>query len=189
MRMSTGYMIPFKAIAERKTVSVLIVGWSLITVAACQTLGLSEPPLIASLRTDSTEIGVRHSTGAYFAKIGFTYTNTTKKPVSKVGCGFPPFPTLKKTVNERWITAYYPVYLACLSKPDFMLRSGEEYHGELEFMAYEPGHNTFPILEVDSIEGTYRLQWVFSEGTDATAKGARRVQAISNEFRMVLRAR
>jgi len=129
---------------------------------------------------------VRHSGFTYHAKIGFVYTNTTAKPVSKAGCGSPPFPGLEKKVNDQWVAAYYPLYLMCLTKPDFMLESGQTYRGVLEFMAHEPGHHTGPELRVDSIDGIYRLRWDFAEGTDATAKGARRVQSISNEFRMVL---
>jgi hypothetical protein len=129
---------------------------------------------------------VRLSGFVYSADIGFVYTNTTAKPVSKAGCGSPVFPTLEKNVKDKWVPAYYPIYLACLSKPDFMLRSGEEYHGVLHFMAFEPGHNAGPTLMVDSIDGIYQLRWDFAEGTDATANGVRRIESTSNEFRMVL---
>jgi hypothetical protein len=93
---------------------------------------------------------------------------------------------LEKKLNDQWVAAYYPFYPMCLTKPDFMLESGQKYSGILEFMAFEPGNRTGPELVVDSIDGIYRLRWDFAEGTDATAKGARRVQSISNEFRMVL---
>jgi hypothetical protein len=53
-------------------------------------------------------------------------------------------------------------------------------------MASAPGHNMMPELKVDSIDGTYRLRWIFSEGTEAS-RDARKVEGISNEFRMVLR--
>ncbi|MDP9201887.1 MAG: hypothetical protein M3P26_08140 [Gemmatimonadota bacterium] len=131
------------------------------------------------------------------ADIGFVYTNTTAQPVSKGGCGFPRFPDLEKKVNDHWVLAYSPFYAMCLTKPDFMLRSGETYHGVLKFMAFEPGHNTGPTLDVDTIDGIYRLRWDFVEGTgwgirdfvertDAFTKGARAVESISNEFRMIL---
>ena len=156
---------------------------------ACHTLGLSGPPLTASLRTDSAEIGVHMSGFTYLAKIGFVYVNTTSESVSKAGCGFPPFPELQKKVDGKWVAAYYAVYLACLTKPDFTLRSGESYHGVLEFMASQPGHQTEPTLLVGSIDGTYRLEWDFAQGTDTEIKGARTVHAFSNEFRMVLNPR
>ncbi|MDQ6873284.1 MAG: hypothetical protein M3037_14975 [Gemmatimonadota bacterium] len=158
-----------------------------VCLGACQTLGPSEPPLTASLRTDSAEIGVRHSGIGYGADIGFVYTNTTSGPVSKTGCGGPPFPDLQKKVNDNWVYAYYPIYLMCLTKPDFKLESGQSFRGVLQFGAFEPGHNTGPELRVDSIDGIYRLQWIFVEGTDASAKEARRVESTSNEFRMILK--
>jgi hypothetical protein len=174
----------------RRRVLAVILTVGLVTYAgACETLGLSRPPLTASLRTDSAEIGVHMSGFTYLGKIGFVYVNTTSDPVSKAGCGFPPFPDLQKKVDGKWVAAYSPVYLACLTKPDFVLRSGESYHGVLEFMAAQPGHQTEPSLLVDSIDGVYRLQWDFAQGTDTGIKGARTVQAISNEFRMVLSPR
>jgi hypothetical protein len=175
-----------RAAAKRIALPVVSAVCSLVYLAACQTLGPSKRPLSASLRTDSAQIGVRHSGIAYLAKIGFVYTNTTAKPVSKPGCGSPPSPVLEKKLNDQWVAAYYPLYLMCLTKPDFMLESGQKYSGVLEFMAFEHGHHTGPELLVDSIDGIYRLRWDFAEGIDATAKGARRVQSISNEFRMVL---
>ena len=157
----------------------------LVFLAACQTLNPAPPPLTASLHADSALIHVRRSGINYMANIPFVFTNTTTGPVSKSGCGLT-FPGLEKKVNERWVEAYYPVYLACLTKPDFRIESGKSFRHVLRFMAAEPGHNTAPTLEVESIDGTYRLRWVFSEGTEETAKGARRVDATSNEFQMVL---
>jgi hypothetical protein len=171
--------------APRKALTVILTMGLITYAGACETLGLSSPPLTASLRTDSAEIGVHMSGFTYLGKIGFVYVNTTSGPVSKAGCGFPPFPDLQKKVDGKWVAAYSPVYLACLTKPDFVLRSGESYHGVLEFMAAQPGHQTEPSLLVDSIDGVYRLQWDFAQGTDTGIKGARTVQAISNEFRMV----
>jgi hypothetical protein len=83
--------------------------------------------------------------------------------------------------------AYDPVYPMCLTLPGLVLKAGESHHGVLSFMAAEPGHHWFPILNVDSIDGIYRLRWDFREGVDALAKGGRTVTSVSNEFRMVLR--
>lgn len=174
------------AVPKRIALPIVLAVWSLLYLVACETLSPFRRSLSASLRTDSAQIGVRHSGFAYAAKIGFLYTNTTAKPVSKTGCGFPPFPGLEKKVNDQWVAAYYPFYLMCLTKPDFMLESGQSYHGVLEFMAFEPRHNTMPELRVESIDGIYRLRWDFVEGIDASAKGARKVESISNEFRMAL---
>lgn len=171
-------MVPYR--------SLVAIGF-FVSLGACQTLGPSELPLTASLQTDSAEIGVHHSGFAYGAEIGFVYTNTTSGPVSKGGCGGPPFPDLQKKVNGTWVYAYNPIYLLCLTKPDFKLESGQSFRGVLRFGAFDPGHNTEPVLKVDSIDGIYRLQWTFAEGTDAAAKDARRVESTSNEFRMILK--
>lgn len=165
----------------------LLILAALVYLVGCQSLGRSKQPLSASLRTDSTEIGVRHVQSAYVANIGFVFTNTTTSPISTVGCAGLRSPDLEKKVNGRWVTAYHPAYLACLIKPDFFFPSGASHRGVLNFLAYERGLNRGPTLAVDSIPGVYRLRWVFAEGIDATAKGARKVEAISNEFRMTLR--
>jgi len=186
MPVTSNGSIRLEVIRQRKGLASLLTTGSLLYFVACQSLGPSEQPNSDSLVTDSAQVGVRHSGFGYIADIGFVYTNTTPKPISKAGCGVLPFPDLEKKVNDEWVPAYFPIYAACLTKPDFKLESGESYHGVLKFLAFEPGHNTEPVLKVDSIDGTYRLRWVFVEGTDATAKGARRVESISNEFRMVL---
>jgi hypothetical protein len=172
---------------HRKSLTTLIAIGTLVYVVGCETLAPSARSLTASLRTDSTQIGVHRSGFAYIANIGFVYTNTTPKPVSKAGCGGPPFPQLEKNVGGQWVAAFYPVYLDCLTKPDFNIPSGETFRGVLQFTAYERGHNTAPELNVDSIDGIYRLRWDFREGTDATTPGTRSVESISNEFQMVLK--
>jgi GNAT superfamily N-acetyltransferase len=164
------------------TLSMLL----LVFLAACQALNPSLRPLPAALHADSALIHVRRFDSAYSADIPFVFTNTTAKPLSLAGCGGPPFAALEKKVNDRWVAAYHPVYLMCLTRPAFTLRSGETLRNVLNFSAFEPGHNSHPTLEVDSIDGIYRLRRVLVEGTDATAKGAKRVEATSNEFRMVL---
>lgn len=163
--------------------SLVCLGFS---AGACDPSRLAHPELTASLRADSAEIGVRSSELGFSAKIGFVYTNTTDGPVAKAGCGFPPLPELQKKVDGQWVPAYYPVYLLCLTKPDFSLPSGSSYRGVLDFFAARPGQNWAPVLLVDSIDGVYRLEWDFVEGTDTEIKNARIIKAFSNEFRMVL---
>ena len=153
----------------------------------CETVNRIRGPEQALLRTDSAEVGVRFTGIAYAAKIGFLYVNTTDGAVSMAGCGGPPSPEVEKKVSGRWVVAYYPFYAMCRTIPDFSFDSGAKFHGEVDFFAFEPGHNTLPILKVDSIDGVYRLRWTFAKGRVADAKDARRVEAISNEFRMVLR--
>jgi len=109
--------------------------------------------------------------------------------VAKAGCGGPPYPDLQKKVGEKWVAAYYPVYAACLSKPDFTVPSGGTFRGTLDFFAAKPGQNTAPELLVDSIDGLYRLEWDFVQGTDTETSKGRIVKSFSNEFRMLETAR
>lgn len=162
---------------------LVVLGFS---VEACDPSRIARPELIASLRTDSTEIGVHSNEIGFNAKIGFVYTNTTDGPVAKAGCGFPPFPELQKKVDGQWVPAYYPVYLLCLTKPDFSLPSGSSYRGVLDFFAAKPGQSWAPVLLVDSIDGVYRLEWDFVQGTDTEFGNGKIVKSFSNEFHMVL---
>ena len=161
----------------------------LASLMACETLKPLRRPLTASLRTDSAEIGVQFRPPVYVAKIGFVFVNTTAGPISKAGCGGLPDPQVEKKVDGHWVPAYHPVDLACRITPDFRIESGATLRGVVSFGAYERGHNTYPELLVDSIDGIYRLWWSFVQGADASLKSARRVDAVSDEFRMVLRER
>jgi hypothetical protein len=167
--------------------TVIAIMLALIYQVACASLSGNREPLSASLHTDSTEIGVHFRGNAYVARIGFVFTNNTGGPISRAGCGGPGWPDVEKKVNERWVPAYYPVYLACRIIPDFSLESGATHRDTIGFMAFEPGHRMGPEILVDSIDGVYRLHWNFSTGREAGAKGSREVKAISNEFRMILR--
>jgi hypothetical protein len=144
-------------------------------------------PLRAQLRTDSTDIGVSFGGEIYSAKIGFLFMNTTGGPISIAGCGGPPMPVAEKLVNGNWVGAYYPAYPACRATPDFTLPAGASYRNEVDFMPGRRGGHMGPFLEVDSINGVYRLHWGARTGTDAYAPGSRAVDAISNHFRMTLR--
>jgi hypothetical protein len=171
--------------AKIGSATLLAVG-SLLWFGACQTLGLSRAPLTAPIRTDSVQIGVRHGGYAYKAEIGFVFTNTTPNPVStSIWC--PPFQTLEKKVIDHWVAA--TSYKNCLTSGamhTLTIESGKSYRDVLQFWASDRGHSGWPELMIDSIEGTFRLRWDFVEGTDASAKDARKVEGISNEFRMVL---
>ena len=176
-------------ILRQSALAGLLLLGSLLLVA-CESLRPWKRPLSAFLRTDSAVVGVRHSNHAYAANIGYVFTNTTGKTISIAMCGrWPGNPYLEKRVAGKWVPAYLPAYLLCRTIPDFTFDPGATYRGVLDFLAYEPGQNALPRIEVDSIDGVYRLRWSFTEGTDATAEGARRVEAVSNEFRMVLRER
>jgi hypothetical protein len=101
-------------------------------------------------------------------------------------------PQVEKLVNGNWVAAYYPIYPACRSFPDFSLASGATFRNQVYFMASPRGGKTMPDLRVDSINGVYRLRWTWREGTGpespvARAPASRPVEAVSNQFRMILR--
>jgi hypothetical protein len=166
--------------------TVLIAGT--VLVFGCQALNPGARPAYATLRTDSAEVSVRHHDFSYSAEIGFVYTNTTAKPVSRAVCG-PVLPGLEKKIDGKWVDVYSPVSLACRIIPDFTLASGAVYHGVLDFQGFEPGHNYLPTINLRSIDGIYRLRLDFTEGTDPMKEGARQVKATSNEFHMTERGR
>jgi hypothetical protein len=172
----------------RTKVRVTVLFAGTMMVFACQVINPGARPAYAVLRTDSAEVAVKHQDFSYSAKIGFVYTNTTSKPVSMALCG-PVLPGLEKKIDGKWVAAYSPVSLSCRFIPDFTLASGAVYRGALDFLAFEPGHNYAPTLNLRSIDGVYRLRLDFTEGTDATKEGARTVKATSNEFRMIERGR
>jgi hypothetical protein len=159
---------------------------SLLWFGACQTLRPSRAPLIAPIRTDSVQIGVRHGGYTYKAEIGLVFTNTTTNPVS-TSSWCPPFQRLEKKVQDHWLRATGPNNcLASASMPGLTIESGQSYRDVFQLLASDRGHAGWPELQVDSIEGIFRLRWDFVEGIDPSATNARKVEGISNEFRMIL---
>jgi hypothetical protein len=167
------------------SVTLLAVG-SLLWFGACQSLRPSRTALTAPIRTDSVQIGVRHRGFTYRADIGFVFTNTTPNPVS-TSSWCPPFQILEKKVLDHWVAATnFKNCLASGTTYALTIESGKSYRDDLQFWASDRGHSGWPELMLDSIEGTFRLRWDFVEGKDVYAKGARKVEGISNEFQMVL---
>jgi hypothetical protein len=160
---------------------------AVVVVSDCRPLPAPDRQTQATLATDSREYAVRFETGMYRATIGYTYTNRSGDAVSATHCHTPPPPVLEKKVGEEWVRAYSPVQLMCLSIPHFRIAAGATYRGTLDFAAAPPGRNMAPVLEVESIPGTYRLRWALRAGEDPEARGAPVVEAISNEFRLVER--
>ncbi|MFN2564963.1 MAG: hypothetical protein ABR499_08140 [Gemmatimonadaceae bacterium] len=142
-------------------------------------------PIAATLVTDSAQYTVRFVNGMYRARIGYRYTNQSGDAVSVAYCRTPPPPLLEKKVGGEWVQAYSAVVLLCRSIPDFRIPAGGTYRGALDLAAAPRGRNEVPILEVDSVPGTYRLRWELRAGNDPDVGAV--VEAISNEFRLVER--
>jgi hypothetical protein len=148
-----------------KFLDVCLAFWLLLALHACQTLRHSEPAYTL-LRTDSAEIvrGVM--------RIGMVLVNTTQNQISG-GC----LPNLERKVNDKWVTAHFGVMLGCNG---LTLKPGQSYRDSVPYFAA----NIATELRGAPIEGIYRLRWRFVEGRDASDRGARKVEAISNEFHL-----
>ena len=153
-----------------KFLAVCLALWLLIALHACQTLRQSEPAYTL-LRTDSAEIAV----GGGLIYIGMVLVNTTQNQISG-GC----LPNLEKKVNEKWVTAHFGVMLGCNG---LTLEPGRSYRDTVPYFA----SNIATELRGAPIEGTYRLRSRFVEGKDLSDERARKVEAISNEFRLIRR--
>ena len=164
-----------------------LVATMIIAGAACRASPASQPRPPATLATDSAQYTVRFVDGMYRTTIGYVYTNRSDDAVSATHCDAPPPPMLEKQVGDRWVRAYDPVMLMCLTIPHFHIARGATYRGVLHVGAAPRGHNMAPALEVESIPGTYRLRWRLRAGSDPEVAGAPIVEAISNEFRLVER--
>jgi hypothetical protein len=150
---------------------VLLTVLAMTSIAGCRTGAARGRQPTVTLVTDSTRYTIRQANGFYVATIGFVQT--------------PGPPLLEKNVDGRWVRAYDPVVLACLTIPPFRIPAGASYRGTLHFDVAQRGRNAFPTLEVDSIPGIYRLRWALHEGPDPDADNTTLAEAISNEFRFV----
>lgn len=157
-----------------------------LLLGGCQRLAVTPTQRAAYMKTDSAAFAVKSERFAYVATIGFTYVNHSGSPVSTTRCGKPGPQDLEKRVGSRWVQAYSPASLACLSTPNFVLANDDTYHSTLEFVAFEPGHGIGPALMVDSVDGTYRLRWSLVHGANPEDRSAPRIEAVSNEFRLIL---
>jgi hypothetical protein len=160
---------------------------TLVALLGCRSASLDqrEPP--ATLVTDSTEYHAVLANGLYRADIGYRYTNHSRSSVSAVHCHTPPPPALEKNVGQGWVLAYSPVILMCETIPHFRVSAGATYRSTLHLAVAPPSRRMAPVLLVDSLPGTYRLRWALRAGDDPTDRDAPMVEAISNEFDLLVR--
>ena len=150
---------------------------------ACQTL--NQPVTTAALmRTDTTEIRVWRSGDTYLTRIGFVLANKTAGTISSGMC----MPNVEKSVTRKgkqaWEVVSFGVVLGC-DRTGF--HQSEVYRERALFSAPNLEKFMSPDHWINAIDGTYRLRWSFVEGGDRTS-GARRLDAVSNEFHMTLSA-
>jgi hypothetical protein len=96
--------------------------------------------------------------GGLTTGIPFTYHNDTGRTVYLVNCGGDVPPSLEKWVDSRWVAAWSPILLMCLSPP-IVIAPGDDFEYTLAVYAARHGSNAFPQFEVAEPQGTYRLVW------------------------------
>jgi hypothetical protein len=169
--------------------TVRLTAWATLVVACCLNLGACKTlnhsvTISALMRTDTTEFSVARSGQSYGAKIGFVFENTAGGAISSGMC----LPNVEKRVMRKgkqvWEAVSFGVVIGCDGRRVFRGQTLQEF---LLFSA--PNMETYmsPGHWINTIDGTYRLGWLFVEGTALASRRARRIEAVSNEFHMTLR--
>jgi hypothetical protein len=85
---------------------------------------------------------------------------------------------MQKKVNAKWVPADFGNVLGC---PGQSLERGSTLRDTLIVFT----SNLIEQLKgVSPLDGVYRLRWPFVEGPNSQAMRARKMEALSNEFRM-----
>ncbi len=128
-------------------------------VLACNAQVTPRPPDAASpIRTDRAEYTARRVADGVEVEIPFTYTNRTGRTVYVVNCNGIAPPGLQKRVDGEWMRAWSAAVPLCLSPP-IVIGAGRTYTDTLRVFAGTPSSGVAPVLEVEEVEGVYRLVW------------------------------
>lgn len=146
--------------------------WCVQYMLACRAVSNANPVSLV-LRSDSAEVTVARGV----TRIPFLLVNPTERIFRAGGC----LPQLQKKVNEKWVTADFGTVLGCEGG---LLEPGATSRDTLPVFTRNLVNN---LQGVNSIAGVYRLRWTFVEGKDWEARRPRKVEAVSNEFRMIFR--
>ncbi len=158
---------------------------SLILLMACSDPLVVERDQDAPIQTDRLRYDVVSGGSGWRAQIVWTFTNPIAEPVSVVNCRGSAPTKLQKLESDEWINAWSPAFLLCLSPP-IVVAAGATYADTLHFFAGYPGSNAGPKLEVQEIEGVYRLVWwplLNYDHDDVTGDLLPLEQRASNAFR------
>jgi hypothetical protein len=149
-----------------------------LCVSSCQTVGRSQLAF-ALLRVDSPEIVLGPGANNGGPWVGFTFVNTTTKPISSGMCS----PNLEAKVADKWVVAFYGVVLGC---DGATFERGETYRERVPIFGSGLANQIDIRRRSESGDNLYRLSWKFLEGKDRNSKRARSVQAFSNAFRITV---
>ncbi len=118
-------------------------------------LGQEDEPL---LRTEGEEFELREPSGGPQLTIPYRFVNRSGSRVFLVNCLGDVRPHMDRRVGGRWVQAYAPLRLFCLSAP-VVIEPGAEYYDTLN--VYREGliDPSDPQAETPDLEGTYRLRW------------------------------
>ncbi len=114
--------------------------------------------LLPSFRTDATAYTVRSTEAGFEVTIPFTFTNAGSHTVHVVNCMGETSVQLEKLVDGEWVVAWSAAVPECLGPP-IVVRTGQQWEGDVEVSSGLPGSNLYPQFEVAEIPGEYRLVW------------------------------
>jgi hypothetical protein len=140
-----------------------------------------EKPVEAPIQTDKKVYKVAVTQRSVKFAINYSYVNRTGGVVFLPSCKKPYRPSLEKKVEGRWTPAVEAIGIMC-GGPPIRIAPGKTYRGSFEVEAFLPGNNMHPELKIDvnEIEGVYRLAHVFSGQNQPFPLEKR----ISNEFNL-----
>jgi hypothetical protein len=165
----------------RTTIAVFV----LLSLAGCTDTVGPPPDGDVPIRTDRTlYIASTSLGGGWRTQIIWTFTNPTDQLVSVANCLGSTFLKLQKWVGGEWIDAWSPIIPLCLSPP-IQVAAGAIHTDTLDFFAAFPGTNAGPQLEVNDINGAYRLVWSpVLNYNDGSGDPLPLEQRVSNAFEM-----
>jgi len=118
-------------------------------------LGQDDEPL---LQTQGEEFELRDPSGGPQATIPYRFVNRSGSRVYLVNCQGDVRPHMDRREGGKWVQAYAPLRLLCLSQP-VVIEPGAEYFDTLNVFRGELIDPGDPQAETPDLEGTYRLRW------------------------------
>jgi hypothetical protein len=111
------------------------------------------------LRTDQSAYALERRRTSWEADIPYEFVNRTGDTVYLTNCRGDFGLRLEKWHEGEWVTAWTPVQLMCLSPP-LEIGPGATFADTVHVIAGLPGSNVMPKLEVEEVDGAYRLVWL-----------------------------
>jgi hypothetical protein len=141
-----------------------------------------------SIRSDRETYVVERTELGYRIDLPFTLRNEGDVTVYVANCADVMASRLEKRVGDSWVTTLTPPVPTCLSIPT-PIRPGETLSNTVHLFAAYPENAVLPKLQVEGIEGTYRVvfEWIITSPDDPPRKRQTILpesQRASNTFRL-----